>query len=576
MDKNKSVLYKRIFIINLILAIILMFFLYVHFSINLIKNIRKSKFYVNEKIAYNVSKELDNLYYEFLKCVKKLYRDEVILNDVVKFMNMDMTSYLQYKIDKLYLSNDTYYRGIQNFVNESLNLDENLKSISFISFSRNENVTFSRSEKIDVVNLKDFKFKNHNDILKLFEREGTLSFVGEIKNPINFHKEGLIVLTFDLKFLKNLDQEFDNMTNIFVLDANDYVVYSSKGILDYDFYKYHDNITTNKNNFLDFKDRYYVKSVVGKSGLKVFSIMDFRGTGFMYGILSYFVFVGLLFLIISRGIYHFKIKSLSDRTNKILDAIDKIKNGDLYTEIPLTSDCDEINYIAENLNSICKNLNEHIDKSFKAESKQKKCEMLALQSQINLHFLYNTLESIRMKAICNGDKEVGNMIYTLSFLFRKQLKDKNVVTIESELDCCKKYIEIFKYRWPDSFKFFIDCDEELKNMQIVKFTVQPLVENYFVHGIRLEDKDNILTIKVDKHCEDIIIKIIDNGKGIDDFRMNLINNGIKGRTYPQSSIGVINVHERLVIQYGKKYGVSLEKTEYGNNVSILTIPCKEC
>lgn len=575
MNRNKSVLYKKIFIINVVLTIILMFFLYIHFSINLIKNSKKSKFYINERIAFSVSEELDNLYYDFLKCVKKLYRDEMTLNDVVRFMNMDMVSYLEHKINKVYSSDDTYYRGIQSFVNESFNLNENLKEVSFVSFARNENVTFDESKKIDVVNLKDFEFTNGKDILNLFKHEGNVSFTGEIKNPINFHKEGLMVLTFDLRFLKDVAQKFNTMINVLVLDENEHVVYDSKGILGHDLCKHYDEIANSENNFLTLEDKYYVNSVIGKGGLKTISIIDFRGKG-LVGIMIYFVLSGILFLIVSRGIYRFKIKSLSDRTNSILDAIDKIKNGDLYTEIPLTSDCDEINYIAENLNYMRKNLNEHIDKSFKAESEQKKSEMLALQSQINLHFLYNTLESIRMKAVCNGDKEVGNMIYTLSSLFRKQLKDKNIVTIESELECCKKYIEIFKYRYPDSFQFFIDCDENLKNMQIVKFTVQPLVENYFVHGIRLEDRDNILTIKVTKHEEDIVIKIIDNGKGIDDFKMNLINNRIKTRKYSQRSIGVVNVHERLVIEYGKKYGISLEKTEYGNNVSILKIPCKEC
>ena len=78
--------------------------------------------------------------------------------------------------------------------------------------------------------------------------------------------------------------------------------------------------------------------------------------------------------------------------------------------------------------------------------------MVALQSQINPHFLYNTLESIRMKAICNGDKEVGKMLYILAFLFRSQLKEKNVILIKSELEYCKKYLEIFKFRYDEKFE----------------------------------------------------------------------------------------------------------------------------
>ncbi len=79
--------------------------------------------------------------------------------------------------------------------------------------------------------------------------------------------------------------------------------------------------------------------------------------------------------------------------------------------------------------------------------------MISLQNQINPHFLYNTLESIRMKAICNGDKEVGKMLYILSVLFRNQLKDKNIITINTELKYCTKYVELFKFRYNDLFDF---------------------------------------------------------------------------------------------------------------------------
>lgn len=111
-------------------------------------------------------------------------------------------------------------------------------------------------------------------------------------------------------------------------------------------------------------------------------------------------------------------------------------------------------------------------------------------------------------------------------------------------------------------------------MQIIKFALQPLVENYFIHGIRLEDEDNILKIIVSKKEDDIIIKIIDNGRGIDDVKLRLLNENIKNRKYEGDSIGIINVHERIVLEYGKAYGVSLFKTEDKENIVIVKIPYK--
>lgn len=135
---------------------------------------------------------------------------------------------------------------------------------------------------------------------------------------------------------------------------------------------------------------------------------------------------------------------------------------------------------------------------------------MALQSQINPHFLYNTLESIRMKAICNGDIEVGRMLYILAFLFRNQLKENDIIPIKNEINYCQKYLEIFKFRYEEKFEFTINCPEEILDKQIIKFTLQPLIENYFVHAIKLENNDNRISINIKEKNNKIIIEIEDN------------------------------------------------------------------
>ena len=532
-------------------------------------NTKKSRIYINDKIVDDVNYELNKIYDEHLKIIKNIYSDETILKDIINFLNLDTISYLKYKIDKLYTSNDFHYRGIENFANQAFNTSDNLKEITFVSFSRNEKSTFDRLKEINVESLNENEFYDNGKLIKSIGKKGNISFVGEIKDTFNFKKEGLIALTFKLDNLKYIIQKYDSVANVLVLDDKGYIVYDSNGVLQDELYNYYDK---------KHGDKYYAKSLVSKGGFKALSVIDVKGIDkLFYNSVNYFIFICLfiIVLVLCLKIYYFKIKSLSDRTDTILNAIGKIKNGDLDTEIPLTSDLDEINYIAENFNYICKDLIKYIDKSYKAETEQKKLEMVALQSQINLHFLYNTLESIRMKAICTGNKEIGKMIYTLSFLFRQQLKEKNVISIKSELEYCEKYIEIFKYRYPDTFNVFIECNDEFKNMQIIKFSIQPLVENYFIHGIRLEDKDNVLNIKVSKEENNIVIEIIDNGKGIDDIKLDMLNNKIKNKEFSERSMGIINVHKRIIMEYGQEYGISLQKSKYGNNISLLKIPCKE-
>lgn len=575
MRKNKSTVYKRIFIMNTIMVVFLIVSLDIYFVKNIVRNVKEMQFYINEKVVNDVNEELNKIYDHSNNLVNDIYIDELIIRDIIDFLNMDTITYLKYKIDKLSNSDSYYYKGIENFTKLSFLENDNLKEITFVSFNRNEQSTFNRLNQIAVKKIDQHKFYTNGELLKSISDKDTISFIREINNPVDLKKEGLILLTYDLRYLNYIYEEYDRKTNIIVLDNNGYVIYDSKEMLNYEPYIFYEKvINSEKNKKIMLDDSYYVENILSDGNIRAISIIKAQELEGLPNAILIFIFIGLILFILSQGVSYFKLKVLGDRTNNILNAMDKVKNGNLDVEIPLTSDSDEINYIAENFNYMCKDLNKYIDKIYKAELEQKKCEMLALQSQINPHFLYNTLESIRMKAICNGDKEVGKMLYTLSFLFRKQLKEKNIISIENELDYCRKYIEIFKFRYYDSFQFFIKCDEEVKQMQIIKFALQPLVENYFIHGIRLEDEDNILKIIVSKKEDDIIIKIIDNGRGIDDVKLRLLNENIKNRKYEGDSIGIINVHERIVLEYGKAYGVSLFKTEDKENIVIVKIPCK--
>ncbi len=566
MGKNRSTIYKRIFLTNTVIVIFLIGALDIYFIKDLVRNTRETNYYISEKIVRDVNDELNKIYDYSIQLVRELYRDHFLISDVIDFLNMDTLSYLKQKMNKIYESDSFYYRGIESFTNESFLQNENLKEISFISFIRNEKSLFNRLNQINVKELQSGEFYKDGKILKLIGDRGTISFVQEIRDPSNLQIIGLMVLKYDLNYLKYIDKKYEEKANILILDDQNYVVYDSRGVLDYIPVSDYENIIKDRNHYID--------STFSDGGLKVILMVKPQDFEKMLDSILALVIMGSILLIISQGINYFKLKVLSDRTDNILESMDKVKNGELDVEITLTHEDDEINYIAESFNEMCKDLKKYIDRSYKAEIERKKSEMKALQSQINPHFLYNTLESIRMKSICNGDKEVGRMLYILSVLFRNQLKDKNIISLESELDYCRKYIEIFKFRYYDNFQFFIEYDEELLNNQIIKFTLQPLVENYFVHGIRLEDKDNVLKIKILREEEDVIIKIIDNGKGIDDVKLNYLNNSLKNRSYEGSSIGIFNVHERIVIEYGKNYGVSFIKTKDKENLVIVRIPRK--
>ena len=279
--------------------------------------------------------------------------------------------------------------------------------------------------------------------------------------------------------------------------------------------------------------------------------------------------------------HNIKLKNLSERMNKIITTMDQVKAGNLDVRIDITDDKDELNYIATQFNDMCIDLKNHIEISYlaemnkkEAELSKKKAEMLSLQSKINPHFLYNTLESIRMKAIANGNRDVGRMLFLLGNLFRNQLKEDDVITIEKEINYCKEYLELFKFRYDDKFNYYINCEQELLNKEIIKFVLQPLAENYTVHGIRREDYDNELHIDISKNNDNIKIVIEDNGIGIDKNKINEINQKIKEKDFSGKSIGIANTHERIMLLYGEEYGVKVdEEFENGTRI-ILNIPMR--
>lgn len=575
MQIKKSKIYKRLFVTNILVTIFLIITLDIYFINNVLENNRNSKIYVNEKVVYDVNEAINKINNSSDIIVKNMYSDINVVQDILLFMKNDTISYLENKLDMLSESNNYYYNGIERFVRLSFNLNNNLEEISFIGYDNLKRSSFNRKNQITIENINKEEFLMKKGSNNIITDKNTIKFIREIKDPVNFKNEGIIILTYNLNNIKNIVNKYEDEHQVMIFDINGYIVYNSNDEFNYEKYKYYDEIEKADQDVKLDEKQYISKKINDTEILSVSLILKSNVNKIPMVVINSLIFVDCLLLISSLSILYIKLKLLSDRTNNILVAMEKVKNGHLEVEIPITSDNDEINYISENFNEMCKELNKYIKKIYLAEIDQKKSEMIALQNQINPHFLYNTLESIRMKAICNGDKEVGKMLYTLSFLFRKQVKDNNIITIKDELEYCSKYIEIFKIRYYDKFNFEIDCPSYLENCSIVKFTIQPLIENYFVHGIRLEDHDNLLKVKVIRENGNILIKIIDNGRGISDNDLEKINYNLLHREQLGNSIGITNVNERTINQYGQGYGVELQKNKGKGITLIIRISCKE-
>lgn len=213
------------------------------------------------------------------------------------------------------------------------------------------------------------------------------------------------------------------------------------------------------------------------------------------------------------------------------------------------------------------------------QEEKRKNELKALQSQINPHFLYNTLDSIIWMAESGKDQEVVLMTSALGKLLRQSISNEaEKVSIETEISYTRSYLTIQKMRYKDQLEYEIDIDEDIMKKEIVKLVIQPLVENSIYHGIKYLDGKGMIWITGGIVGDDIVLSVRDNGVGIGKDTITKIFEGEmekKSEGRNRNHVGIYNVHNRLQLHYGKKYGLSYRSAPGLGTTVFITIPNQE-
>ena len=237
---------------------------------------------------------------------------------------------------------------------------------------------------------------------------------------------------------------------------------------------------------------------------------------------------------------------------------------------------DEIYDLYIDLKKMVDSMQELINDAYKAKIRsetfklnQIEAEFKTLASQINPHFLYNTLETIRMKAYCNDDKETADLVKKLGKFMRRCLEVKDgMVTLESELEFTRSYLELQSARFGDRISYSIYC-EVSRDYMILPLIIQPIVENAFAHGIESAKSNGKITINVRYKGDKIEISVSDNGQGMTLERLRELLAKLKENdTSSGKSIGLTNVNKRVKMYHGDEYGLSV-KTAVGNGTTII-------
>ena len=217
----------------------------------------------------------------------------------------------------------------------------------------------------------------------------------------------------------------------------------------------------------------------------------------------------------------------------------------------------------------------------RGELVEQKMSMLYLKSQVNPHFLYNTLDTIRIQAQLNGDKQVAELLMRLVDFFRLSVKvDRPMVPLDDEMELLEAYMDLMCYRYPE-LKCKYDIDPELTMMQVPNFIMQPIVENSLLHGLKNRGYRGEVAISAQRTPEGAMeIQVRDTGSGFDPGKKEAIDEMLRGyaKQAPKltgNSIGIINVQKRIKLLCGREYGLWYTENESGGVTAHILLPLKE-
>ncbi len=287
------------------------------------------------------------------------------------------------------------------------------------------------------------------------------------------------------------------------------------------------------------------------------------------------VFMGLALLLVIIIMVNYNCNFIYRKIRGINSQILTVTGGDLGARLHEEDYESEFRVLGQNFNDMLDSLQSLIDQLHREEQEKYALEFETLQAQINPHFLYNTLATIRFMVQMGQYEDADKAMVTFSKLLRRSFKDnRSLITIEEELSLAGDYMSLMQIRHQDAFLWDIEIDPQVKDFGILKNTIQPLVENSISHGFNTKQSLGHICIKAKKDGECIKIEIIDDGENanIEKIKQRLSINTQDSRQTRFAGVGVANVQQRIKYNFGSSYGMVVNKNEYGGVTFTVTYP----
>ncbi|WP_162987254.1 cache domain-containing sensor histidine kinase [Metabacillus litoralis] len=510
---------------------------------------------------YNSSQVIEVLRKDSFQNKSTILKDEFLVNSYLSRTyinggNSDILGVFLLSKNRLFTSTKTSFTGL---------------GLESSSLPYGQDIELNGREEIILPYQTNLEFKGNPPFIVLMR---------QLRDYENQENLGTILIAIDLSFfekaLNNLKE--DKNSNIWITDPDGRIIYHTNPTLIGEYDQKNESYPNINGSFkTTLLDENHLISTEGfhQYDWRVFHSIALKDLtketdAVRYGTIIAFIIVVFLSIVISIILAW----NVSNPLKKLTKLMKQVEKGNFNVDLSIHSR-DEIGTLAKSFNSMITEINTLIKKNYKIELRQKNAELYALQSQINPHFMYNTLETIGYAVEEEETESVIKMVTLLGKMLRYSLNNKDkVVPISFELTHTTNYLTIQKFRFEDRISFEINENVNTNQFYIPKFIMQPIIENSIKYGLD-QHETCIIIITIDKTSDnEIVIRIKDNGPGINEKVLEKLNTSLRkdpmaGR---DSSFGLINVHARISMIFGEPYGLEVNSRTYEGTEVILKLP----
>ncbi len=483
-------------------------------------------------------------------------------------------------------------RSISERINNEFSYRTDINNIVFL-FKGNGMYCYPKGQGLSEDRLrKDCRFDSDEGNVKILNTLTVITDTAEEKYQnsivvrldaadINNNIE-MICFSFDSKFLGNIGniKLFGSSGQIVITDQNNRLLFSQKKQLTFKVNEEVDMLAkTGKNDnnssviIIEGKKQFATCYKIPETGWNMYGLVNYMDlTGETGKILKlaivFMVFIILLFLVFS----FLFLRDILIPVDKLSKKMKMVERGYLDTSIEIKEGNDEINNLGKSFNKMVSEIKKLINERDIKQKEKEKAEIEALQSQINPHFISNTLNSIRLMAMIAKVDSIKNMTEAFMKLLTSTFSRKGVFnTMEAELDVLRSYVYIMKVRFGDKFDVVFEMDESIRQCYILRLVLQPILENAILHGISDIEEKGLIKVKGYGLKGDLVVEIIDNGKGMSEEELKSLMSDEHRNTKGFNGMGLKNVDKRIKLNYGNGYGIKIDSVlgEYTNVKVIL-------